>query len=120
MPIWQKGVELLLKIYKITKEYPSDEKFGLVSDMRRCVNSIVHNIAEGFGRYESKDKTRFYKISRGSCFELISQLLVSSKLKYIKDETLVNKIIIEIKSIIKNLNSLIKTDRVLTLGLALA
>ena len=66
MPVWQLAFKLLVKIYEITKEFPAGERFGLVSDMRRSANSIVHNIAEGFGRYEARDKTRFYKISRGS------------------------------------------------------
>ena len=65
MPVWQLAFKLLVKIYEITKEFPAGERFGLVSDMRRSANSIVHNIAEGFGRYEARDKTRFYKISRG-------------------------------------------------------
>ena len=53
------------------------EKYGLVSDMRRAANSVTNNISEGFGRYEKLDKTRFYKISRGSCYELINQSLTS-------------------------------------------
>ena len=77
--------------------------------MRRSANSIVHNIAEGFGRYESKDKTRFYKISRGSAYELISQILVSMALEYIKEEALKNEYIELCKRIILELNSLIKT-----------
>jgi four helix bundle protein len=76
MPVWQEGFNLLLEIYRVSKGFPADERFGLTADIRRSANSIVHNIAEGFGRYESKDKTRFYKISRGSAYELISQILV--------------------------------------------
>lgn len=49
MSIWQKAYDLVMKIYIITKDYPSDEKYGLVSDMRRAANSISNNIAEGFG-----------------------------------------------------------------------
>ncbi len=45
MPIWKKAFDLMLKIYQITKGFPPDERFGLTSDMRRCANSIVHNIA---------------------------------------------------------------------------
>jgi four helix bundle protein len=54
MSVWQRGFELLLEIYKITKSFPSDERFGLTSDIRRAANSIVHNVAEGFGRFEAK------------------------------------------------------------------
>jgi four helix bundle protein len=81
MSVWQLAFRLLIRIYKITKDFPVEEKFGLVSDMRRAANSITHNIAEGYGRYEPRDKSRFYKISRGSCYELISQLLVSFELR---------------------------------------
>jgi len=109
MPVWKSAFDLLLEIYKITKEFPEDEKFGLVSDMRRSANSIVHNIAEGFDRFESKDKTRFYKISRASSYELISQILVSYALSYIREETVKDKLIKSCRDIIKELNALIKT-----------
>ena len=108
MHVWQLAFKLLIKIYKITKDFPSEEKFGLISDVRRAANSIVHNIAEGFGRYEPKDKTRFYKISRGSSYELISQLLVSYELEYIKVKSILNDLIEDCKNIINELNSMNK------------
>ena len=86
MPVWQSAFNLTLEIYKVTKDFPSDERFGLISDMRRAANSVAHNIAEGFGRFEAKDKTRFYKIARGSAFELMSQLMVSHGLKYLNED----------------------------------
>ena len=109
MHVWQEAFKLLVRIYKVTKDFPTEERYGLVSDMRRAANSIVHNIAEGFGRFEPKDKTRFYKISRGSSYELISQLLVSFELKYLKDKLTVNKLVSSSRSIIEELNALIKT-----------
>ncbi len=109
MTVWQKTFKLVLKIYEITAEYPTEEKFGLVSDMRRAANSITQNIAEGFGRYEPKDQTRFYKISRGSSYELLSQLYISDELKYIKIDGLAEKLIEDSKEIISELNSIIKT-----------
>jgi len=66
MNVWQKAFKLVIKIYEITKTYPVEEIYGLISDMRRAANSIPQKIAEKFGRYESRDKTRFYKFSRGS------------------------------------------------------
>jgi len=84
MSVWKKAIELLLKIYEITKHFPAEEKFGLTSDMRRAVNSISHNFAEGFGRFEPRDKTRFYQVSRGSRYELMSQSFASFKLGYIE------------------------------------
>lgn len=109
MPVWKSAFNLLLKIYKISKNFPSEEKFVLISDIRRSANSVVHNIAEGFGRFENKDKTRFYKISRGSGFELMSQILVSFELEYIRNKDIKKALIDEIKQIINELNSLIKT-----------
>ena len=81
--VWQKGFALLIAVYKITKRFPRDELYGLASDMRRAANSVLHNFAEGFGRFETRDKTRFYKISRGSAYELISQSYVSSELGFV-------------------------------------
>ena len=83
MSVWQKAFNLLIKVYELTKSFPKEERYGIISDIRRSANSVVHNIAEGFGRYEKKNKTRFYKISRGSSYEIISQTLVSFALKYI-------------------------------------
>lgn len=109
MPVYQKALELLIKIYQITKKFPPEEKYGITSDIRRAANSVVHNIAEGFGRFEPKDKTRFYKISRGSAYELMSQSIVSFKLKYIKEESVLDKVLSESNDIIQELNSLIKS-----------
>ena len=107
-PVWKKGFDLVLIIYRKTKEFPQEEKFGLISDMRRAANSIVHNIAEGFGRYEAKDKTRFYKISRGSAYELLSQALVCEALFYF-DDTTCKEISAQCRYVIDELDALIKT-----------
>ncbi len=76
--------------------------------MKRAVNSISHNVAEGFGSFEAKDKTRFYKISRGSAYELISQIITSARLKYISSNK-ETKIKDQLFEIIGELNSKIKT-----------
>jgi four helix bundle protein len=108
MSVWQKSFKLLISLYKSTQGFPKEEKFGMVSDMRRAANSVVHNISEGFGRYGALDKTRFYKISRGSCYELISQIMVSQALKYLeKDES--RDYIERYKAVIAELDSLIKS-----------
>ena len=107
MPVWQKAIELLLNIYEITKHFPNEEKFGIISDMRRAANSICHNIAEGFGRYEPKDKTRFYKISRGSGYELMSQSFASFKLGYIKEKNILDETIMAATEIVNELTALI-------------
>lgn len=108
MTVWQQGLKLVKNIYAITREFPSEEKFGLISDMRRAATSIPNNIAEGYGRFEPKDKTRFYKISRGSCYEIHSQLLISKELNYLKNN-IDEKLIEQLQLIIKELNKLIKS-----------
>jgi four helix bundle protein len=106
MPVWQKAFALLLKVYIFIKKFPIEEKFALADDLRRSANSVVHNIAEGYGRYEPKDKTRFYKISRGSSHEAMSQLLVANALNYITtSET--EEMISGYKVVIEELNALI-------------
>ena len=109
VPVYQKALDLLLKMYETIKRYPADERYCLTSDTKRAANSIAHNIAEGFGRYEPKDKTRFYKISRGSSFELISQTIVAFKLGYIKEENIFQEILDLAYDVIRELTALIKS-----------
>ncbi len=68
MKIWQKARELVIEIYKATAEFPSEEKFALVSQMQRAAVSIPSNIAEGAGRNSDKDFNRFLDIANGSAF----------------------------------------------------
>ena len=108
MPVWQSAFQLTLKIYKSTKDFPSDERFGLISDMRRAANSTAHNIAEAFGRFEAKDKTRFYKIARGSSYELMSQIMVAHGLNYL-ELSQHEQFLQSCRKIIADLNAMIKT-----------
>lgn len=108
MEVWQRAFKVALFVYKVTKKFPIEEKYGITSDMRRAANSVTNNIAEGFGRYEKRDKTRFYKISRGSSYEVINQALTSEALHYICKKEL-EFIFTENKIVIESLDSLIKT-----------
>lgn len=83
---WEEGHKLVLIIYKITKQFPKDELFGLVSQMRRCAVSITSNIAEGFSRQSYKEKLQFYSIGLGSVTELQNQVLVTKDVNYISYE----------------------------------
>lgn len=82
---WQKSVDLAVAVYKLTSDYPKQEVFGLVSQLRRAVISVSSNISEGFGRNNRKEKDQFYAIAYGSLLEVESQLIISEKLGYIKD-----------------------------------
>lgn len=74
---WQESHKVVLMIYKISKKFPSDEKFGLTSQMRRAAVSITSNIAEGFGRQGQKEKSQFYMMGRGSVLEIKNQLIIA-------------------------------------------
>ena len=82
LEVWEKAHELVLKIYKITEDFPSEEKFVLVSQMRRASVSIPADIAEGFKKYGLKDKRNFYNIAQGSLEELRYYLILSKELGY--------------------------------------
>ncbi|MCG2701400.1 MAG: four helix bundle protein [Candidatus Falkowbacteria bacterium] len=83
---WQKNHQLVLKIYRLTKKFPKDELYGMVSQTRRAVSSITANIAEGFGRFHYNDKIRFYTIARGSSAEVQNFLIIAKDLSYITED----------------------------------
>lgn len=81
--VWQLGMQLTIHIYGLPNNFPQDERYGLVSQMRRCAVSIVSNIAEGFNRYHNKEYQQFLYIALGSCAELESQLEIAHALEYV-------------------------------------
>lgn len=83
--VWQKAHSLALKIYKATRDFPADERFGLVSQMRRAAVSVPANIAEGFKKRGQRDKANFYNIAEGSLEEIRYYLILSTDLEYIAD-----------------------------------
>jgi four helix bundle protein len=87
---WRESHKLVLLVYKTTKNFPKEEMFGLISQLRRAAISIVSNIAEGFSRNGQKEKIQFYYISRSSNTEIQSQLLVAKDLEYISGEDFSN------------------------------
>jgi four helix bundle protein len=80
--VWQKSVELVKLLYQLTRELPSDEKFGLVNQLRRASVSIPSNIAEGFGRKTQKERIQFFVIAYGSALEIETQLHISKELGF--------------------------------------
>ena len=81
--VWQKSMSLVTEIYKITRSFPKEEMYGLVYQIRRCAISIASNIAEGYGRQSTTDYVRYLQISRGSLYELQTQLEVCVNIKYV-------------------------------------
>ncbi|MDD5571327.1 MAG: four helix bundle protein [Bacteroidales bacterium] len=88
LKIWEKGIELVKLIYKLTKDLPKDEKYGLVSQITRAAVSVPSNIAEGSSRTSNKEYAYFLEIAIGSLFELETQLIIIKELKLIKPESI--------------------------------
>lgn len=86
--IWQKAVDLGVKVYEITKSFPKDEMYGLTSQMRRSAVSISSNIAEGAGRNSKKDFNYFLSISYGSSCELETQAIIAERVNLIGNHIL--------------------------------
>ena len=100
--LWNRAIDLAELIYNNTSEFPDKEKFGLVSQMRRCSISISSNIAEGCGRNGDNELVHFLTIANGSACELHSQVILSNRLGFISNE-ITNKINNKIEEI-KNMN----------------
>ena len=90
--IWQKGIEITEKVYLITNNFPQNELFSLTNQIKRASVSISSNIAEGFGKNSTKSYMNFLKISRGSLYELETQLIIADRLNYISDNELLKSI----------------------------
>jgi len=109
LKVWQKSKDLSINIYEVTAKFPNEEKFGLVSQLRRCAVSVASNLAEGSGRHSNKDKARFSEIAFGSLLELLNQLIISNDLYFVTDQdykTLRN----QIEEISRMINALRKSQ----------
>ena len=84
LEVWKRSLDFVTEIYKITANFPADEKFGLVSQMRRAAVSIPSNIAEGAARNSRKEFINFLHIAQGSAAELETQILISQNLRFIE------------------------------------
>ena len=107
---WQKGVDLVCDVYDMTKLLPPDERFGLMSQMRRCAVSIPSNIAEGQARNSPRAFASHLNISLGSAADLETQLIVANEIGYLQKSEL-EKLTTELIEIIKMLNGLLKTQK---------
>ena len=107
---WKEGHKLVLLIYKITVNFPKDEMYGLISQMRRSAISITSNIAEGFSRHSFKEKVQFYSITQGSLTELQNQLLIAKDVGFL-DKNTFSTIAEQSIKVSKITNGLVKKSR---------
>jgi len=87
LKVWQKSMNLVESSYKLSSRLPPDERFGLVSQIRRAATSVPANIAEGFGRWNARDFARFAAIASGSLRELETHLIIVQRLGYLDKST---------------------------------
>lgn len=108
LKVWNKALEVVIDTYKLSADFPKEEKYGLTSQIRRSAVSVPSNIAEGAGRNTEKQFINFLGISSGSAYELQTQLILSYKLNLV-DKTKVEPIIDEIIEVQKMNYALIKS-----------
>lgn len=102
--VWQRSKRLVIDIYRLTADFPQEERYGLTNQMRRCAVSIPSNIAEGHAR-SNKDFLRFLDIAYGSLNELETQLEIACDLRFLSEET-IKAPLLEIQEIGRMLNGL--------------
>jgi four helix bundle protein len=110
--VWQKGHQLVLDIYRITRSFPEEEKFGIVPQMRRAVISITANISEGYRKIGKKDKLRFFNMSQGSLAEVSNFIIIAKDLQYVSEDeyALLNNEIREIDRLLESYCAKISKD----------
>lgn len=105
LEVWVEAKNFTKEIYKLTSNYPDNEKFGLISQLRRASISVASNIAEGSARQTYKDKAHFTTMAFGSAVEILNQLIISYELNFI-NETDYLRLRLNIQSITNKLNGL--------------
>ncbi|MDE1919175.1 MAG: four helix bundle protein [Patescibacteria group bacterium] len=105
--VWQKGIDLVASVYKLTDRFPKSEQFGLVSQMRRASVSIPSNLAEGYARKHRAEYLQFVRIAFGSGAELETQLIIAKKLGFAqsKDLTVIMSLLDEIMRMLNKFSS---------------
>ena len=108
LDVWKKSIDAVVKVYELLSKFPKDEKYGIVSQMKRSVVSIPSNIAEGAARSSAKEFTYFLSISLGSLSELETQIIISEKLNFISENE-INEMLSSLTTIRKMLLGLKKS-----------
>ena len=103
--IWQKGIDIVINLYQLVEDFPKEEVYALSSQLKRASVSIPSNIAEGYGRNSTQSYIHFVSISRGSLFELETQLIIAKKLNFVKNESLLSELMNQITEESKMINS---------------
>ncbi len=113
LQVWQKAHQLTLDIYKLSREFPETERYGLVSQLRRACSSVPTNISEGCGRESLSEFARFLEIAMGSACEVEYQLILAKDLGYISENKYQEscKSLIEVKRMLSAYTSRVRQSR---------
>jgi four helix bundle protein len=111
LDVWNKSIDLVLAVYKLTEAFPKTEVYGLVNQLRRSAVSIPSNIAEGAARSSDKEFIQFLYISLGSLSELETQIIISQKLGYMTNESELPNHILTIKKMTLGLIKYLKNKK---------
>ena len=103
--VWIDSKELIKLIYKVTKDFPSEEKFGLTNQLRRASVSIASNLAEGTSRNTNKDKAHFTTLSFSYLMEVLNQIIIARELDFLNEENY-QILRLEIEKVSNKLNAL--------------
>ena len=108
---WKKGIDLSVLLYFLTNNFPQHEVYSLTNQLRRCAVSIPSNIAEGLGRATTKDTLKFLAISKGSLYELETQLIIANRIGYLSNEahSKLNLLAMDCKKLINGLIKYLKS-----------
>lgn len=109
LDVWKKSLDLVVKMYQLTELYPKEEKYGLVSQIRRAVISIPANIAEGSARKGNKEFIQFLQIASASANELETLLIISERLQITQEEKEIMELLLSVKRMIIGLIKYLKT-----------
>ncbi|MDD2852679.1 MAG: four helix bundle protein [Desulfuromonadaceae bacterium] len=105
LQVWHLAKDIVIDVYGVTKKFPAEEKFGLVSQITRAAVSVASNIAEGAGRTSRKDQAHFTQLAYGSLMEVACQLEIASDLGFVTDSDL-NETYIKVNSLAEKLSAL--------------
>ncbi len=86
LQVWQESVDLAVDLYKVLQHFPTDEKFGITSQIKRSIVSVPSNIAEGAGRHTPKQFVQFLSNANGSACEADTQLIIANRVGFLEDE----------------------------------
>ena len=87
LEVWKESIKLVKQVYRFSKSFPDDEKYGLSSQIKRSAVSVVSNISEGTSRITNKDKAHFTSMAFSSTMELLNQLIIAKELNFIQENT---------------------------------